>query len=69
MRIVRSARDTLVTLISRTDRREYLVSTATLRATALGPVDVALKELAALQSQGVLTDAEFNAEKAKLLAS
>jgi hypothetical protein len=40
-------------------------------APAAPPVDTVtqLKELAELKSQGILTDAEFEAQKAKLLAS
>lgn len=42
-------------------------STAGLDASAVRIA--ALKDLAALRSQGILTDAEFEAEKAKILAS
>jgi hypothetical protein len=41
------------------------------QATASGGVDriTALKELGELRAQGVLSEAEFNAEKARILAS
>ena len=61
-----------------TGRRAVLAAAAVRRATAAcagtgagrgADMVTQLKELAELKSQGILTDAEFDAQKAKILAA